>query len=167
MKFCYFSSVPWPFLAARPPQWPFPNSAFNAARGCDVIHSQLALFAFAEECGFDWVAIGEDHMSAYSLVPDPCTFVGALCRCTSSAKLAILGLPIPLLNPVRVAEQCALLDLLSGGRLRLGILGKEYSCSRIPRSSTAAIIANCRALATAIKGGDILATLAVVRCCCW
>jgi alkanesulfonate monooxygenase SsuD/methylene tetrahydromethanopterin reductase-like flavin-dependent oxidoreductase (luciferase family) len=122
MKFCYFSSVPWPFLDARPPQWPFPNSAFDPARGCDVIHSQLALFAFAEECGFDWVAIGEDHMSAYSLVPDPCTFVGALCRCTSSVKLAILGLPIPLLNPVRVAEQCALLDLMSGGRLIAGFI---------------------------------------------
>ena len=46
----------------------------------------------------------------------------AVSQITSRAKIAVLGPTIPILNPVRVAEELAMVDLLSGGRLIAGLM---------------------------------------------
>ena len=47
---------------------------------------------------------------------------GALCQIVRRAKIAVLGPTIPILNPVRVAEELAMIDTMSGGRLVAGMM---------------------------------------------
>jgi alkanesulfonate monooxygenase SsuD/methylene tetrahydromethanopterin reductase-like flavin-dependent oxidoreductase (luciferase family) len=122
IQFCCFNPFPWPTIPARPSSWPFPNQHFDAIRAHYLYKEQIDQLVFAEECGFDWVAVGEDHMTAYSLTPNPTLILSILSYVTTRVKLAILGLPLPLLNPIRVAEECAMLDVLSNGRLVAGFI---------------------------------------------
>jgi alkanesulfonate monooxygenase SsuD/methylene tetrahydromethanopterin reductase-like flavin-dependent oxidoreductase (luciferase family) len=57
-----------------------------------------------------------------SLTPNPMVMAGALTQRVRRAKIALLGASIPILNPVRVAEELAMLDVLTGGRLVAGML---------------------------------------------
>jgi|GEM_PF-56572 len=122
MRFCCFNPIPWPALDRRPDQWPFPNSAYNSTTGARIFNQCIEQLVYAEECGFDWVGVGEDHMTAYGITPNPLLILSILAQRTKRVKLAILGAPLPLLNPVRVAEECAMVDVLSNGRLVAGFI---------------------------------------------
>jgi alkanesulfonate monooxygenase SsuD/methylene tetrahydromethanopterin reductase-like flavin-dependent oxidoreductase (luciferase family) len=122
MQFCCFNPMPWPHMSERPRVWPFPNYHFDPERAHVYYKSHIEQLVFAEKCGFDWVALGEDHFTAYSLTPNPNLILSILSHQTKRVKLAILGVPLPLLNPIRVAEECAMLDVLSRGRLIVGFI---------------------------------------------
>ena len=122
MQFCCFSPVPWPSLSTRPRAWPFPNDAFDPERGNQIYQQAVDQLVYAESCGFDWVGVGEDHMTAYALTPNPLLILSVVAARTQRVKLAVLGAPLPLLNPIRVAEEMAMLDVLSGGRLIAGFV---------------------------------------------
>ena len=122
MKFCCFNPMPWPRVSERPRIWPYPNYHFDPQWAHGHYRAQIDQLVFAEECGFDWVGVGEDHMTAYSLTPNPCLIHSILAYLTKRVQLAILGLPLPLLNPLRAAEECAMLDVISGGRLVVGFI---------------------------------------------
>jgi alkanesulfonate monooxygenase SsuD/methylene tetrahydromethanopterin reductase-like flavin-dependent oxidoreductase (luciferase family) len=122
VQFCYFTPIPWPRQVKRPDEWPFPNESFDPKFAHVYYRSQIEQLVYAEDCGFDWVATGEDHMTAYSLTPSPALIISIAAYLTTKVKLAILGLPLPLLNPIRVAEECAMLDVISGGRFIAGFI---------------------------------------------
>lgn len=122
VTFCCFNPIPWPHILRRPSKWPFPNRLFDPVKAIDYYRAQIEQMVFAEECGFDWVGVGEDHMTAWGLTPNPALILSILATRTKRVKLAILGAPLPLLNPIRVAEECAMLDVLSGGRLVAGFI---------------------------------------------
>ena len=122
IQFCCFNPMPWPNLRSRPESWPYPNSAFDPQAARQLYDLYLDQLVLAEECGFDWIGVGEDHMTAYSLTPNPALILSILARRTKRVRLALLGIPLPLLNPIRVAEECAMLDVLSGGRLVTGFI---------------------------------------------
>jgi len=77
----------------------------------------LAMARKADALGFDWVSVSEHHYAPYIMTPNPCVMAGALAQATSRAKIALLGPLVPLSNPVRLAEELAMVDMLSGGRL--------------------------------------------------
>jgi alkanesulfonate monooxygenase SsuD/methylene tetrahydromethanopterin reductase-like flavin-dependent oxidoreductase (luciferase family) len=120
MKFLYYSPIPWPHLQDRPSGFPHDNTHFESSRGTALYESSLRLFKAAEDAGFDWVGVGEEHMNAYGVVPNPCLIGAAIAATTRRVKVAMLGNPLPLLNPLRVAEEYAMLDVMSGGRLVAG-----------------------------------------------
>lgn len=122
MKFCCFNPFPWPRLERRPETWPFPNSAYEREAGRALFEECVDQLVYAEACGFDWVGAGEDHMTAYGLTPNPLLVLSAVAQRTERVRLAVLGCPLPLLNPVRVAEECAMLDVMSRGRLVAGFI---------------------------------------------
>ncbi|HEX6512512.1 MAG TPA: LLM class flavin-dependent oxidoreductase, partial [Chloroflexota bacterium] len=64
----------------------------------------------------------EHHYAPMSLTPNPMIMAGALTQRVRRAKIALLGPDIPILNPVRVAEEFSMLDTLTGGRLVAGML---------------------------------------------
>ena len=71
--------------------------------------------------GFDGIGVNEHHANAYGLMPSPNIMAATLTRRTSKAALVVLGNSIALYNPpIRVAEEFAMLDVLSGGRLVAG-----------------------------------------------
>jgi len=76
---------------------------------------------FAAECGFDAICVNEHHSNGYGLMPSPNLVAAALARRTSDAALCVLGNSLALYNPpTRVAEEFAMIDCISGGRLIAG-----------------------------------------------
>ena len=74
----------------------------------------------AEELGFHTLWAHEHHSQAM-MYPDPLMALAALAPHTTTARLGTNMLLLPLWHPVRVAEQAAMLDVLSAGRLVLGV----------------------------------------------
>jgi alkanesulfonate monooxygenase SsuD/methylene tetrahydromethanopterin reductase-like flavin-dependent oxidoreductase (luciferase family) len=77
----------------------------------------LGYAAMADELGFDWVSVSEHHYSPLILVPSTGPLAGALTRIVQRARIALLGPLVSINNPVRIAEEIAMLDQLSRGRL--------------------------------------------------
>lgn len=114
---------------AREGVWPVPANDYEAEIAEKSYQTTLDQFRLADEVGFDWVTVAEHHFAPFSLTPNPMVFAGALTQVVKKAKIALLGASIPILNPIRVAEEMAMLDTLTGGRIIAGMLrgtGNEY-----------------------------------------
>jgi alkanesulfonate monooxygenase SsuD/methylene tetrahydromethanopterin reductase-like flavin-dependent oxidoreductase (luciferase family) len=135
MQFNFFHLMPYPDYPEPPNSWPVNNSAFSPERGKELYDTYIDTMAYAESCGFDWVGCNEHHFSPYGLMSN-CNLIGAvLANRTRTIRLAMLGNLVPLLNPVRVAEEYAMLDVMSGGRLIAGFMRgipHEYIAYNIP-----------------------------------
>jgi len=79
----------------------------------------------AERLGFDSVFLVEHHFTGQGQVSSSLTLLAYLAARTSRIRLGTAVIVLPWHNPVLIAEQAATLDLLSGGRLELGV-GKGY-----------------------------------------
>ena len=80
----------------------------------------------ADQLGFDGVWLSEHHLTGDGMLPAPLVMAAALAARTERIRIGtnILGLPVH--HPLRVAEDAAVVDLLSDGRLTLGV-GQGYS----------------------------------------
>jgi alkanesulfonate monooxygenase SsuD/methylene tetrahydromethanopterin reductase-like flavin-dependent oxidoreductase (luciferase family) len=84
-------------------------------------NASLDELEFAESVGFDMLGVNEHHSNGYGMMPSPNLMAAALSRRTSDAALLVLGNSLALYNPPqRVAEEFAMLDCISGGRLIAG-----------------------------------------------
>ena len=127
MKFCWFHLMPYRFLPKDFEKeyhsvWvDVPSKLFDPVKGHQLYNEFLDELEFADRMGFDGICINEHHNNAYGLMPAPNIIAGALSRRTSKAALIVLGSSIALYNPpLRVAEEFAMLDCISGGRLVAG-----------------------------------------------
>ena len=75
----------------------------------------------AERLGFDCVFLSEHHFTAYNLLPSPNVMLGALAARTERIRLGVMVNVVPFHEPLRLAEEAAMLDVLSGGRLEVGV----------------------------------------------
>jgi alkanesulfonate monooxygenase SsuD/methylene tetrahydromethanopterin reductase-like flavin-dependent oxidoreductase (luciferase family) len=74
----------------------------------------------ADELGFDWISFSEHHYAPLLVpTPNPFIFAAAAIQRIRQAKIALFGPILPLHNPIHVAEEIAMLDVLSEGRLLL------------------------------------------------
>jgi alkanesulfonate monooxygenase SsuD/methylene tetrahydromethanopterin reductase-like flavin-dependent oxidoreductase (luciferase family) len=107
-----------------------PNSNFDPVKGHALYNRYLDELEYGEELGFDAIAVNEHHQTAYGLMPSPVVTASALARRTRRVKIAILGSALPLRDhPLMVAEEHAMIDVISGGRLISGFvrgIGAEY-----------------------------------------
>ena len=81
--------------------------------------------AFAEALGFDSFFLPENHFTGRGAVPEPLMLLAAVAARTSRILLGTTSLLLPVRHPIQTAEQVAVLDRLSGGRVLLG-LGRGY-----------------------------------------
>jgi alkanesulfonate monooxygenase SsuD/methylene tetrahydromethanopterin reductase-like flavin-dependent oxidoreductase (luciferase family) len=81
---------------------------------------RLDLLAEAEQQGFDIYHVAEHHGTPLGLVPSPSVFLAAAAMRTTRIRLCPLVYVLPLYEPTRLAEEIAMLDQLSGGRLEMG-----------------------------------------------
>ena len=87
----------------------------------DAYDRYIDQLVYAEECGFDGICVNEHHNNGYGLMPSPNLIASILASRTSRAAITVLGNSVALYNPpVRVAEELAMLDLFSPGRLIAG-----------------------------------------------
>ncbi|MFQ5665715.1 MAG: LLM class flavin-dependent oxidoreductase [Candidatus Binatia bacterium] len=133
MDFFFFHLMPWPYLPAdyAGPAWvKCPNRNYDGARGHAVYNRYLDELLYAEALGFDGVCVNEHHANAYGNMPSPNLMASILARQTTRCKIAVVGNALPLYNPpLRVAEEFAMIDVISGGRLIAGMVvggGPEY-----------------------------------------
>jgi alkanesulfonate monooxygenase SsuD/methylene tetrahydromethanopterin reductase-like flavin-dependent oxidoreductase (luciferase family) len=82
----------------------------------------IARLEYVEELGFDWVSVSEHHYSPRILTPAPIVSASFIAAHLKKIKIALLGPIVPQSNPVRVAEEIAMLDTLAQGRLVVGLL---------------------------------------------
>ncbi len=128
MKFHWFHLMPYPYLPDDFKQkyrsvWVDPPAAelYDPVKGHQVYNDYLDQLEYAERCGYDGICVNEHHQNGYGLMPSPNLMAAALTRRTSRAKLVVLGNSVALYDPpIRVAEEMAMLDVMSGGRLVAG-----------------------------------------------
>jgi alkanesulfonate monooxygenase SsuD/methylene tetrahydromethanopterin reductase-like flavin-dependent oxidoreductase (luciferase family) len=77
---------------------------------------------YVEALGFDWVSVSEHHYSPRILTPAPIVSAAFIAARLKRITIALLGPIVPQSNPVRVAEELAMLDTLAEGRLVVGLL---------------------------------------------
>ncbi len=96
----------------------------------------LDLVIRSEQLGFDSVWLGEEHFYSFGICPSPQLFLTALARETTTLRLGTAISLLPFENPLRKAEDFAMLDILSNGRLDFGagrgIIPKHFEGFRIP-----------------------------------
>ncbi len=127
MKFHWFHLMPWPdlpddFAKKNRSVWvDVDYNLFNPERCNEVYNEYLDELEFADTLGFDGLGVNEHHSNAYGMMPSPNIMAATLARRTKNAAILVMGNSIALYNPpLRVAEEFAMLDIISGGRLVAG-----------------------------------------------
>ena len=133
MRFFVFHLMPYIGLdpSYEGPAWvTCPNRLYDPQVGHGLYNRYLDELLLAEELGYDGVCVNEHHQNAYGNMPSPNLMGAILARQTRRVKVAVVGNALPLYDPpTRVAEEFAMIDVLSGGRLIAGMVvggGPEY-----------------------------------------
>ena len=85
------------------------------------LRERIAFVQAADAAGFFCYHVAEHHCTPLNLTPSPGAYLGAIAQATTRIHLGPLVYLLTLASPVRVAEEIALLDHLSGGRLEVGV----------------------------------------------
>ena len=110
---------PWIFEFFNPWHGGAPEP-FDAGRCAREYQWYLELWASAEPLGFEGIFFSEHHFFPGRFSPSPNLLIAATAMRTRTLRLGVMGQVLPLYEPWRVAEECAMLDQLSGGRLEIG-----------------------------------------------
>jgi alkanesulfonate monooxygenase SsuD/methylene tetrahydromethanopterin reductase-like flavin-dependent oxidoreductase (luciferase family) len=89
------------------------------------LHDALEQITLADQLGLDEVWLGEHRFSRHGLLSGFFSFAGHVAARTSRLRIGTAVVVLPLHNPILVAEELAMLDVLSGGRLEVGV-GSGY-----------------------------------------
>ncbi|NKB49099.1 MAG: LLM class flavin-dependent oxidoreductase [Alphaproteobacteria bacterium] len=128
MKHCWFHLMPYTelpddFRDNNPSVWvDIDSNLFDPERAHHMYNDFLDEMEFAADMGFDAICVNEHHSNGYGLMPSPNIMLASLARrANPDTALCVLGNSIALYNPpTRVAEEMAMLDCISGGRLISG-----------------------------------------------
>jgi len=105
--------------------------AFSKATPSDLYAAALDMASFADERGFDGLTLSEHHGTDDGFLSSPLTLAGCMLGRTRRLRVTIAALLAPLYDPVKLAEDLAVLDLASGGRVTavagLGYRPEEYA----------------------------------------
>jgi alkanesulfonate monooxygenase SsuD/methylene tetrahydromethanopterin reductase-like flavin-dependent oxidoreductase (luciferase family) len=106
-----------------------PNAIYDPKKGHELYKRYIGEMVLADKLGFDAICVNEHHGTAYSMMPTCSLMAATLIPQTSRAKICVFGTPVNLEFPSRVAEEYAMLDVMSGGRLEIALplgTGMEY-----------------------------------------
>jgi alkanesulfonate monooxygenase SsuD/methylene tetrahydromethanopterin reductase-like flavin-dependent oxidoreductase (luciferase family) len=127
MKMMWFHLMPYPALPEdfnkkhRSVWVDIDPALFDRDILAETYDNYIDQLVYAEECGFDGICVNEHHNNGYGLMPSPNLIASILANRTSRAAITVLGNSVALYNPpVRIAEEFAMLDLFSRGRLIAG-----------------------------------------------
>jgi alkanesulfonate monooxygenase SsuD/methylene tetrahydromethanopterin reductase-like flavin-dependent oxidoreductase (luciferase family) len=103
---------------------PVPGHMWERERGPELYSDRMRFIRRVEELGFDGLIFTEHHSGPNGgLTPSPIVMLAAASQVTERMKLATMGIQLPTYpHPIRVAEELAMIDNLSGGRLVVGLI---------------------------------------------
>ena len=105
-------------------------------------HDMLDLAVTAEQLGYESVWVAEHHFANYGLCPAPPVLLAAMAQQTQRVRLGPAVCVLPFHDPVKVAEEYAVLDVISNGRLEFGVgrgyLEHEYAGHLVDRDESQA-----------------------------
>jgi alkanesulfonate monooxygenase SsuD/methylene tetrahydromethanopterin reductase-like flavin-dependent oxidoreductase (luciferase family) len=99
------------------------NPGFAGVANADRYRALLDMSEWADRRGAMFVVLSEHHASDDDYLPSPLVMAAAIATRTKSVRIGINALIAPFYDPLRLAEDAAVVDLLSGGRLDLTIAG--------------------------------------------
>ena len=127
MKFMWFHLMPYTelpddFRDNHPSIWvDIHSSLFKPERAHHMYNDFLDELEYAADVGFDAICCNEHHSNGYGLMPSPNLIASSLARRTRNVPICVMGNSLALYNPpTRVAEEFAMIDCISGGRLIAG-----------------------------------------------
>jgi alkanesulfonate monooxygenase SsuD/methylene tetrahydromethanopterin reductase-like flavin-dependent oxidoreductase (luciferase family) len=101
----------------------FPNSNFDPVAGSRLYNNYIEQYMLAEEVGIDGIMLNEHHNAPFCMQAKANIFAAILAGMTKKVKIVMLGNPLPLAeNPIRLAEELAMIDMISNGRLVSGFV---------------------------------------------
>jgi alkanesulfonate monooxygenase SsuD/methylene tetrahydromethanopterin reductase-like flavin-dependent oxidoreductase (luciferase family) len=86
----------------------------------EVIQHEIEQMAWTEELGFDSIWLTEHHFIEDGLSVSPAVLAAAAAMRTRRARIGLAATILPFHDPIRLAEELAMVDILSGGRLDVG-----------------------------------------------
>jgi alkanesulfonate monooxygenase SsuD/methylene tetrahydromethanopterin reductase-like flavin-dependent oxidoreductase (luciferase family) len=114
--------------------YPLPRQHFRPEVAVRTYAEHLAAWEEMDQLGYDGVGFNEHHCSPYGLMNSPNLIAAAAAQRTKNLKLLIYGNLLPLHEPLRLAEELAMLDCLSNGRLISGFargIPREYQVHNV------------------------------------
>ena len=134
-----------PYRAVQGEAWPFASDTWDPEVGARYYHEYIEQLELAADLGFSGLGFNEHHFSCYGLQPAPVVTASYMAARTEDVKLGFFGNVLPTRrNPVRVAEEIAMLDNISEGRVVSGFprgIDVEYLAYNIPREESRARLA--------------------------
>ena len=117
-----YTELPEDFNKKHPSVWvDIHSSLFDPRRAHHMYNDFMDELEYAAEVGFDAICVNEHHSNGYGLMPSPNLIASSLARRTTDTALCVMGNSLALYNPpTRVAEEFAMIDCISGGRLIAG-----------------------------------------------
>jgi len=115
--------------------YPLSKRHFKAGMAVRTYAEHLDAWEEIDRLGYDGVGFNEHHCSPYGLMNSPNLMASAAAQRTKNLKLLIYGNLLPLHEPLRLAEELAMLDCLSNGRLISGFargIPREYQVHNVP-----------------------------------
>ena len=115
--------------------WPLPRRHFKPEVAVQTYAEHLEAWEELDRLGYDGVGFNEHHTSPYGLMNSPNLLAASAAQRTKRLKLLIYGNLLPLHEPLRLAEELAMLDCLSNGRLISGFargIPREHNVFNVP-----------------------------------
>ena len=125
---------------------PLARKYFKPAVQVRTYEEHLAGWEAMEAAGFDGVGFNEHHGTPYGTMTSPNLMAAALSQRTKRMKILILGNLLPIHEPLRLAEEIAMLDVLTDGRVICGVargIPREYRYFDIPLNESRARFDEC------------------------
>ena len=101
----------------------FSNEHFDPAEGSRLYNERIEEYLYAEEVGVDGIMLNEHHTAPFCMQSRINMYAGILAAMTEKVKIVLLGNPLPVSeNPVQLAEEIGMIDMISKGRLVSGFV---------------------------------------------
>src|SRR5665213_1823564 len=122
MKLSFFETGRYQTPVTLPAEWPAAPANYSPEAGDQAYQTMIERLEYVERIGFDWVSVSEHHYSPRILTPSPVVSAAFMAAHVTKLKIALLGPIVPTSNPIRVAEELAMLDTMAPGKIVVGLL---------------------------------------------
>jgi alkanesulfonate monooxygenase SsuD/methylene tetrahydromethanopterin reductase-like flavin-dependent oxidoreductase (luciferase family) len=147
MKVYVFDLMPYDrvfdeFKADRFLPYPLPGKYFDPEIGARTYEQHLRVWQEMDALGYDGVGLNEHHTTPHGSDNAPNMMIAAAAQLTKRLKFLVLGYLVPMYNPLRLAEEIAMADCMSRGRVIAGLARgtpREYRVFNVPMADSRAM----------------------------